>query len=253
MSDNTYSRPDVVNFWNRTTVRVIGDLVGRPNAIELFRNWVRWGYILDAGCGTGYTTRILADNPHYQKMVGVDRSPDMITRAAEFEKMNPKGIEYHVAELENIPFEESLFEGILCTGVLMHNDESEIKKIFNEFYRVLGNGGLAVVSVTHPSLIFPGSPARDDKSNWVKFIPLENKPYGISQRMIEVYMDIDKNVIRTELWHHPISLYRESAENSGLELMQIHEPIVKKEHLLIPEWGKAHGYPGYYQMLLLKR
>lgn len=258
--DDVYSKKEIVDFWTKDKPRVIGDIVGRSEAVRLLEEELRGleaKDILDAGCGTGYVSRILARKG--ANVVGIDGSIDMIRRA-EDEQRSKRGskdctsISYHCNDITNILSKHlnNIFDGVLSTGVLIHNDMAVNSAFLKESYRLLKPEGVAVISVTHPSLFLPTSPARNGKPSWVSYTPLENKPYNESQRFTEHYMDIDGTVIHTPLWHHTIESYLNAVADSGLTLIKVNEPLLKEEHLLIPEWGTDHGYPAFFQMVLKK-
>ena len=60
--------------------------------------------ILDAGCGSGYTSLVLAEANPGTKIIGIDLSPKSIERAQE--RLNYHGIEnfeFHVLSIEHLP------------------------------------------------------------------------------------------------------------------------------------------------------
>jgi len=250
MSNDNYSQKETVNFWTKDKPRVMGDVVGRPEAIVLLGD-ITDKFILDAGCGTGYMSRLLADRG--ARVTGVDNSIQMLEKAHQAENEHPKNIKYcweNISLMDS--FDDSSFDGILSTGVLIHNDMHVNKCFLEEAYRLLKPEGIAVISVTHPSIFNPTSPARNTEPFCVKYTPLEDKPYNESQKFTEHYMDIDKNMMHTIVWHHTIETYINAALKSELKLIKINEPVLKKEHLLIPEWGTACDFPAYFQMVLKK-
>ena len=251
MTDNTYSRKEIVDFWTKDKPRVIGDIVGRPEAIRLLGD-ITNKRILEAGCGTGYVARLLADRG--AKVVGIDNSQSMLNEANFSENMNHRNIIYDLCDITEMhkSFIASRFDRIISTGVLVHNDMDANSAFLKGSYEILKPEGILVVSVTHPSLFLPTSPARSGKPSWVRYTPLENKPYNESQRFTEHYMDVDKNMIHTELWHHTIESYLNAAADSGLTLIKVNEPLLKEEHLLIPEWGTDYDYPAFFQIVLKK-
>lgn len=100
--------------------------------------------VLDAGMGPGvYTFEILKrKNPH--QVVGVDLSENFVMRATEkAQKKCYNNVEFHKADLENLPFEDQSFDKIICSGVLLIIPDQA--KALRELHRVLKTGGKFVV------------------------------------------------------------------------------------------------------------
>lgn len=108
---------------------------------------VRSKVVLDAGCGEGYNTRILARAG--ARMTGVDISGQMIALAAEEERREPLGIRYHAASFTDLStFETDSFDAVVSFMALM--DGPELVGAVREIHRVLRPGGELVFSVLHP-------------------------------------------------------------------------------------------------------
>src|SRR5258708_1890233 len=54
--------------------------------------------VIDLGCGTGELTARLADALPNSDVIGIDNSPEMLTRAAEFAR---PGLRFEIGSLEN--------------------------------------------------------------------------------------------------------------------------------------------------------
>ncbi len=251
--NNDYSRPEVVDFWTKTSPRTLGDVIDRPRAIEELGD-VRNQNVLDAGCATGYNSRKLARKGAH--VIGIDSSIEMIERAKE---TSPSTIKYVHADIStfavytdpSLPTTPTIgfFQKILCTGVLLHNPMSVNEQFFKNVYNLLDQFGLLVVSVPHPSLILPNSPTRDDSSFCVKYELLENKLPSESQHYIEKYSDFSGNTTRVQLWNHPVESYLNAATQSGLKLIRMNEIILEKKHLKI-SGGTEYGFPVFLQLVL---
>jgi SAM-dependent methyltransferase/SOS-response transcriptional repressor LexA len=104
--------------------------------------------ILDVGCGTG------RDCLHFlnsgKDVYGAEPSSEMLAEAkANFENAKQPWLErLHLAALPRLePFEDGLFDGVLCTAVLMHLPEEAIFDAVYGLRRVLRHGGVLVVSI----------------------------------------------------------------------------------------------------------
>ena len=105
----------------------------------------RHGRSLDAGCGSGTFSRILADT---RDVVGVDASEAMLAEAMDRSATLARPPSFHsVATIEKLPFESQSFEGILCLSVLEYVDNP--KRALLEMSRVVKQGGTVVISVPH--------------------------------------------------------------------------------------------------------
>ena len=101
---------------------------------------------LDAGCGTGTLSRLLSERGCI--VHGVDASPAMVEIAKEMASRNTRSSDmtFEVIEtIEELPFPDRFFDGVLCASVIEYLDHPEI--CLQEFSRVLKKGGLVLVSV----------------------------------------------------------------------------------------------------------
>lgn len=98
-------------------------------------------YILDAGCGTGNIITQVCQKGAGAKLVGVDRSSNMLARAA---RKHPKGVSLLRADLNRpLPFKDDLFTKVVSSNVLyaMRNPEQTLREIA----RVLKAHGMLVL------------------------------------------------------------------------------------------------------------
>lgn len=139
-------------FNNPAFLEFVGDLGGRR--------------VLDAGCGEGYNTRMLARRGAL--MTGVDISPRMIQLAREEEAREPLGIRYEVASYSDLSvFEDSSVDAAVSFMALM--DGANYAGAAQEIYRVLRPGGDLTFSITHPCHITGGVGwIRDEEGNCLK-------------------------------------------------------------------------------------
>jgi len=106
------------------------------------------GVWLDAGCGSGYFSRILAQRQ--SEVIGLDASKNMINdarcRAAQ------AGIENRISfreieTVEALPFARSSFDGCICLSVLEYLPDPFA--CIDEIVRVLKPGGFLIISTPH--------------------------------------------------------------------------------------------------------
>jgi ubiquinone/menaquinone biosynthesis C-methylase UbiE len=103
--------------------------------------------VLDAGCGEGFNTRLLAQTG--AKMTGIDLSEKMIELARAEEHREPRGICYEVASMTDMSiFADDSFEAIISTMAIM--DCADYCGSIREFRRVLKPNGLLAFNIIHP-------------------------------------------------------------------------------------------------------
>jgi len=97
--------------------------------------------ILDAGCGFGQWS--LALSSLNKKIHAIDADFDKITIAKSILQLNNKNnISYHVGNIECLPFNDQIFDAIICYSVIYRTD---YKKSIKEFFRVLKPDGIVYV------------------------------------------------------------------------------------------------------------
>lgn len=113
--------------------------------------------VLDAGCGDGYNTRLLAQSG--ATVTGVDISTEMIARVRDAESREPLGIGYEVAAFEDLSvFEADSFDVVVSFMALM--DGPDLPTAVAELHRVLRPGGRLVFSIPSSSGRSPSPPVR---------------------------------------------------------------------------------------------
>lgn len=100
----------------------------------------RDSYILDVGCGVGVTPCTLAKRIGC-RVVGVDISPQMVARARVRAKRTrvPDTVEFKIADAQDLPFEDELFDAVLTESVTAFPEDKQ--KAVNEYARVARRGG----------------------------------------------------------------------------------------------------------------
>lgn len=113
--------------------------------------------ILDAGCGEGYLSRILAERG--ATVVAVDYSRKMLNIAR---RRTPAGlaIEYRHGSCEDLTFLQGKCFDIVVANMVLQ-DLSAYEAVIRGVHRLLVSGGLFVFSIAHPCFSTP-------ESGWVK-------------------------------------------------------------------------------------
>lgn len=96
--------------------------------------------LLDAGCGSGVLSRIIALKNPLSVVIGCDSSEKRVDQA----KAAARGIlnlEIIKADLTRLGFQENFFDVIVCRFVLHHQSPRNGDRIVRELYRCLKPGG----------------------------------------------------------------------------------------------------------------
>jgi ubiquinone/menaquinone biosynthesis C-methylase UbiE len=111
--------------------------------------WVAGREVLDAGCGVGYGTRLLAEHGP-ARLVGVDVSSEALAHAPA------NGAEWVQADLRELPFPADSFDLVVCFEVIEHVEEQE--RVLDELRRVLRKDGILLISSPNRDVYAPGNP-----------------------------------------------------------------------------------------------
>jgi SAM-dependent methyltransferase len=124
--------------------RFHGHLDGKPIDRAMLAGFAglvqRHGVVADIGCGTGATSRMLADIG--LDVVGIDLSPNMI---AEARRLNPD-LRFQVGSMTELDFDDGYFHGICAWYSVIHVPDKLLPRVFSDFRRVLRPGGWLLVA-----------------------------------------------------------------------------------------------------------
>ena len=108
--------------------------------INILPDW----HILDAGCGLGGSSRLLAHTLGC-RVTGIDLSPSFIETARILTQRTGLShrVEFQAGSIDDMPWDNDLFTAVLCQHILMNieNKPAAIKEIF----RVLAPGGILLL------------------------------------------------------------------------------------------------------------
>lgn len=95
---------------------------------------------LDIGTGPGVIAKELA--PHVDRVIGIDLSEEMITRASA-EHQDISNLSFDVGDVHNLQFDDESFD--LCVGRMVFHHVADCDAGVQEMHRVLKPGGMAVI------------------------------------------------------------------------------------------------------------
>ena len=104
-------------------------------------SWCEGKRILDAACGEGYGSALLAKSA--SSVEGVDISSQAVTHARK-RYADQKNLAFSVADCTSLPFEDDAFERVVSFETLEHLEAQD--QLLSEFRRVLKPDGLLVLS-----------------------------------------------------------------------------------------------------------
>lgn len=99
-------------------------------------------YLLDAGCGPIAHDELLGYDAAFEKRVCVDLSISALREARS--KVGDRGV-YLQGDLTNLPIASGTIDAAMCYHVIYQVPEAQQAKAFEELWRVLKPGGVAVV------------------------------------------------------------------------------------------------------------
>jgi SAM-dependent methyltransferase len=167
--------------------------------------------IVDLGCGNGRIGRWLAGRGA-AALVGVDRSAEMLARAAE------RGVYERTltADMAATELPEGSFDGAVTSMALCH--VQDLGAFFGEARRILRSGGWLALLDYHPFFLFMGIPTHFD-------------PPGGGSLAIENHI-------------HPASRVFGAARAAGFAVREIEERFVDAAWVeAMPSYGRYLGWP----------
>jgi SAM-dependent methyltransferase len=175
---------------NPVLLRMLGDVRGRR--------------VLDAGCGNGYLSRMLAGRG--AEVVGVEPGRSMFDFAVEKEREDPRGIRYVQADLCALPDLGTAFEAVVASMVLPA--VPDWRGAMRACVRALAPGGLFVFAVNHPCF-------ERLWSTWRAY-----GEYHVSRYLTEYEIPGPSGVD----FHRTLSAYLNEVADLGCRLVEIAEP-----------------------------
>jgi len=97
-------------------------------------------YVLEVGCGVGITACHLVKR-YGCKVVGVDLSDQMVewARKRAARKSLEHRVQFRVADAQNLPFEDGVFDAVICESVTAFPEDKQ--RAVGEYVRVTKPGG----------------------------------------------------------------------------------------------------------------
>jgi len=193
-----------------------------PVLLQLLDN-VEGKKILDAGCGEGYLSRLLAKQG--ASVTGVDFSEEMLAIAQERTK-SALGIRYVHGNCEKMDFFETESFDIIVSNMVLQ-DLSDHKAALRSMYRILVDRGLLIFSISHPCFSTPNC-------GWVRDNQGKKLYWKVDRYFEEGAFEQTCPPNTSEyllLFHRTLSTYLKALLNVGFELLDVVEPKPSEEML----------------------
>ena len=177
--------------------------------------------ILDAGCGEGYLSRLLAEMGAI--VTAVDYSQKMLEIARERTSAQ-YAITYYRGNCEDLSFLQSEQFDIIVSNMMLQ-DLSEYTKAVKEMYRLLVKDGVFIFSILHPCFSTPGS-------GWEKTEDGTKLYWKVDQYFNEIPCEqpwpptTEDKVL---LFHRTLTSYFKTIKDTGFVLEDLIEPKPSKE------------------------
>ena len=232
MNDRELSEEDVARHWDANADLWADELRrGRDIAREGFNNPAFLGFIgdlrgkrvLDAGCGEGYNSRILARQG--ASVSGIDLSERMIALATAEEGREPLGIRYARTSYADLGlFADATFDAVVSFMALMDGPRFDLA--MREAFRVLRPGGLLAFSIMHPCFSTKRSRwiRNEDgvKVNWAVGHYFDSSEWVEGWRFTDARLDTPE--FRVPRFDRTLSEYVNTVLEAGFVLRGIEEP-----------------------------
>jgi 2-polyprenyl-3-methyl-5-hydroxy-6-metoxy-1,4-benzoquinol methylase len=164
-----------------------------------------WGArVLDAGCGNGYFSRMLAERG--ATVVGVEPAGALYRFACEKEAANPQGIQFVQADLCDLPDLGKPFDAVVASMVLA--SVPDWTAAMRACVSTLAPGGLFVLTVNHPCF-------ERLRASWQEYGEFRIDEY-LAEYEIEGPYGID--------FHRTLSSYLNELIGLGCRVTEIAEP-----------------------------
>jgi 2-polyprenyl-3-methyl-5-hydroxy-6-metoxy-1,4-benzoquinol methylase len=187
---------------------------------------------LDIGCGEGSNTRQLARLG--AKMKAIDIAPTFIRHAQASEEAEPLGIDYCVADGQELPFAVESFDFVAAFMSLM--DIPDQPRVLGEAARVLRPGGFLQFSILHPCFVPPhrkvlrepdGTPRAIEIARYFDNAAGEVETWWFSALPREQRGDYPP--FRIPRFHRTLSSWLGIVVDAGLSIEKLGEPCATEE------------------------
>ena len=188
--------------------------------------------ILDAGCGQGYLSRMLARKG--ATITGIEPATQGYTYALQREQAEPLGITYLQEDLSTWTPTLSTFDYVIANMVFM--DIPDYLSALHNCIAALKTGGKLIFSLLHPCFEEAGS-------EWQKKGYVEIRDYFQERAVKQTY---------GYFIHRPLSTYLNSVLQEGCSIQNVIEPQLDNTIVLQHHAERYMHVPGYIVICAIK-
>jgi 2-polyprenyl-3-methyl-5-hydroxy-6-metoxy-1,4-benzoquinol methylase len=175
-----------------------------PHVLRLLGD-IRGQQVLDAGCGEGYFSRLLAAAG--ATVTGVEPARALIDRAIEMETQRQQGIRYVEADLTQLSDLGGPFDAVLCSMVLPAIPDW--RPAMRHCVKALAPGGIFVFTANHPCF-------EQLWTNW--------REHGAAYQTSRYLQEYELPMRLASDFHRTISTYLNEVAALGCRIREIVEP-----------------------------
>jgi 2-polyprenyl-3-methyl-5-hydroxy-6-metoxy-1,4-benzoquinol methylase len=185
--------------------------------------------VLDAGCGEGYLSRILARNGAI--VTGADSSTRLIEAARAKNLIDALPITFDISSVDDLPYPDDMFDLVVCNHLL--NDLCDPSRPISEFARVLRNGGRLIILMLHPCFYNKHAERAQATNGLIAASYFET-------RDIEQVFEVDglTSPVPNRTWFRPLEFYTEELRKSGFVITSLTEPHPSAEQVRADGWWR---------------
>lgn len=197
--------------------------------------------ILDAGCGEGRLSRLLAEQGAV--VYGCDVSSTMINEANLNESTQPQGIKYFVHDLTD-PFPATITYDVVIANLVLFNVH-DLNAVIDNVSRILKPDGKFIFSLLHPCFNMT-------KGQWYNLRYIGRKGGKIVFDIKKSYKDnssYKKEILflsgEINFYHRPIETYFKTLSANNLVVSDLLEPVLKINQVYDEKTYHHHFLPRF--------
>ncbi len=185
--------------------------------------------VLDAGCGEGYLSRILAKAG--ATVTGIDLSESLVVAARESASADGLNATFDVGSLYELPYATEAFDLVVCNHAI--NDLENPDIAIREFARVLRSGGRLIILMLHPCFYSSHADRNQEVSHAIA-------ASYFSERSICQTFKVDglTSPAGNTAWFRPLEYYIEQLRLSSMAVTALVEPHPTVEQMRNDPWWR---------------
>ena len=148
MTDFAVIKENAKKMWSTFAAFETVTGLAAPELVK-FAGVQKGDYVLDVGCGTGVVAVTAAQLG--ARVTASDLTPELVTRARENSAISGFDIDFQIADVEQLPYENDKFDFVLSQFGHMFAPRAELAVA--EMLRVLKPGGVIAFSTWPPELL----------------------------------------------------------------------------------------------------